>query len=89
MNFDLPVSKEESDAVHLAIDELRIHLVRSSDLAEKIVQLLNMNFVEIDEDYRKKLQMATLSVDLALWNMNVALHKMRNHQSSIISPRDQ
>ena len=65
--------------------ELRESLMKSSKLAEKFVAMLNDNFLAIDDQHRKELLVASMGIDVALWDMNVSLHKMRNHQSRIIS----
>lgn len=59
--------------------------MNSSRLAEEFVAMLNDNFLAIDDEHRKELFVASMGIDVALWDMNVSLHKMRNHQSRIIS----
>ena len=68
-----------------AMRELRESLMNSSRLAEEFVAMLNDNFLAIDDEHRKELFVASMGIDVALWDMNVSLHKMRNHQSRIIS----
>jgi hypothetical protein len=87
LSFDIPPSQKETDAVRLAMSELKESLEKSSRLSQALVAMLSENFLAIDESYRKELFNASAGIDVALWDMNVALHKMRNHQSRIISDK--
>jgi hypothetical protein len=85
LTFNLPPSKQEIEDVRSAMDELTESLLNSSRLAEKFVTILNDNFLAIDSTDRKDLITASAGIDIALWKMNVALHKMRTHHYRIIS----
>jgi len=67
------------------MSELKESLMQSSKLAQDFVEMLDDNFLAIDEWHRKELFVASMGIDVALWDLNVALHKMRSFQTRIIS----
>ena len=68
------------------MNELKESLAKSSKLASEFVEMLEDNFLAIDEWNRKGLFEASMGIDVALWDLNVALYKMKNYQSRIIGP---
>lgn len=85
MSFNIPPSEKEVEEVRSAMNELKESLMQSSRLAQDFVSMLDENFLAIDEWNRKELFVASMGIDVALWDLNVALHKMRSFQSRIIS----
>jgi len=86
LSFNIPPSEKEVEAVRLAMKELKESLTKSSQLAGEFVEMLEENFLAIDEWNRKELFTASMSIDVALWDLRVSLYKMRDYKSRIIGP---
>lgn len=82
--FNIPASESEKKAVHEAMNELRESLTRSADLAEALISLLNENFLAIDKNYKMQLTKEYDKIGAAMWQTNICLHKMMQHQQRII-----
>lgn len=87
MTFNIPPSEKEIENVHKAMQELKESLRHSSKLAQDFTEMLEDNFLAIDEWNRKELFLASSGISTALWDLNISLHKMRNYQSRIISQK--
>jgi ABC-type nitrate/sulfonate/bicarbonate transport system ATPase subunit len=66
--------------------DLRESLARSADFAETLISLLDENFLAIDAEYKKQLTREYQKIGAAMWETNIALHKMMQHKQRIISP---
>lgn len=88
MQFDFPASDDEKQLVKDAIEKLRDSLAESADLAESLISLLNDNFLAIDKEYKKELSKEYDKIGAAMWQTNIALHKMLQHKERIVSKEE-
>lgn len=88
MQFDFPASDDEKQLVKDAIEKLRDSLAKSADLAESLISLLNDNFLAIDKEYKKELSKEYDKIGAAMWQTNIALHKMLQHKERIVSKEE-
>jgi ABC-type Fe3+/spermidine/putrescine transport system ATPase subunit len=86
VQFNFPASDNEKEIVHKAMSDLRESLARSADFAETLISLLDENFLAIDAEYKKQLTREYQKIGAAMWETNIALHKMMQHKQRIISP---
>lgn len=85
MSFEIPASENEKQIIHKAMSELRESLARSADLAETLISLLDENFLAIDKNYKMQLAKEYDKIGAAMWQTNICLHKMMQHQQRIIA----
>ena len=86
MLFNIPASDNEKEIVHKAMSDLTESLARSADLAGDLISLLDENFLAIDKEYKKQLTKEYDKIGAAMWQTNLALHKMMQHKQRIIAP---
>jgi hypothetical protein len=84
MPFEIPASENEKQIVHEAMRELKESLARSADLANALISLLDENFLAIDKNYKMQLTREYDKIGAAMWQANICLHKMMQHQQRII-----
>lgn len=87
MQFEIPASDNEKQIVHKAMSDLEESLVKSANLAEALISLLDENFLAIDKEYKKQLTKEYDKIGAALWLANLSLYKMMEHRQRIIAPK--
>ena len=55
---------------------------------ETLISLLNDNFLAIDKEYKKELSKEYDKIGAAMWQTNIALHKMLQHKERIVSKEE-
>lgn len=84
-----PASDQEKMLVHQAMRELKESLAKSAQLAERLIYLLDENFLAITAEYRKELFPSMDKISNALWQLNVRFFRTLTQKERIIKSENE